>query len=116
MSELDNRYDRLILWIVKHVPVRLIVALAAVSYLGCGFALPLALKWSALWLVSANLWGIGRCCSITPCTAGGSVASRRVVLGSGIWTRTPVGRSRSSQSNSSLVDPTGPYDSVARLS
>jgi hypothetical protein len=57
VGEPDNRYDRLILWIVKHVPIRAILALAAVSYLGFGLALPLALNWPALWLVSANLWG-----------------------------------------------------------
>lgn len=57
VGEPDNRYDRLILWIVKHVPIRAILALAAVSYFGFGLALPLALNWPALWLVSANLWG-----------------------------------------------------------
>jgi hypothetical protein len=55
--EPEDRYDRLILWIVKHVPGRAIAALAGVSYLGLGLALPLILSWPALWIAVANLWG-----------------------------------------------------------
>jgi HJR/Mrr/RecB family endonuclease len=55
--EPDGRYDRLILWIVKNVPGRGVLLLAAISYLGVGLALPLLLDWSKIWLISANLWG-----------------------------------------------------------
>lgn len=55
--EPEDRYDRLIRWIVGHVPGRGIAALAAVSYVGLGLALPLMFNWPALWVVAANLWG-----------------------------------------------------------
>lgn len=55
--EPEDRYDRLILWIVKHVPGQAIAVLAASSYLGLELALPLILNWSALWIAVANLWG-----------------------------------------------------------
>ena len=57
MPEPEDRYDRLILFIVKHVPGRVAAALAAISYGGFGLALPLALHWDVAWLISANLWG-----------------------------------------------------------
>jgi hypothetical protein len=57
VPEPEDRYDRLILWIVKRVPGPAVAVLAAFSYLGFGLALPLLLDWSKLWLVSANLWG-----------------------------------------------------------
>ena len=57
MTEPEDRYDRLILWIVKRVPGRAVAILAVTSYAGLGLALPLLLDWQKLWLVSANLWG-----------------------------------------------------------
>jgi Restriction endonuclease len=55
--EPEDRYDRLILWIVKNVPGRGVLALAGLSYLGFGLALPLLLGWPALWIFAANVWG-----------------------------------------------------------
>jgi restriction system protein len=55
--EPKDRYDRLVLWIVKNVPGRGVLVLAGISYLGFGLALPLALGWPALWLFDANLFG-----------------------------------------------------------
>lgn len=57
MTEPEDRYDRLILWIVKRVSGRAVAILAVASYAGLGLALPIALDWPKLWLVSANLWG-----------------------------------------------------------
>lgn len=57
MLEPEDRYDRLILWIVKHVPGRGVILLAGISYLGVGLALPLLLDWPKIWLVNANVWG-----------------------------------------------------------
>jgi Restriction endonuclease len=57
VPEPEDRYDRLILWIVKRVPGRAVAILAAISYFGFGLALPLVLDWPKIWLVSANLWG-----------------------------------------------------------
>ena len=53
----EDRYDRLILWIVKHVPGRGVLAIAGISYFGVGLALPLLLGWPAIWLFVANVWG-----------------------------------------------------------
>lgn len=57
MPEPQDRYDRLILWIVKHVPGRGVVLLAGVSYLGVGLALPLLLDLPKVWLFDLNLFG-----------------------------------------------------------
>lgn len=53
----EDRYDRLILWIVKNVPGRGILVLAVLSYAGFGLALPLLLDWPKIWVAVANLWG-----------------------------------------------------------
>jgi len=53
----EDRYDRLIMWIVNHVPARGVVALAAVSYFGVGLAIPLLLAWPAIVLFDANIFG-----------------------------------------------------------
>ena len=53
----EDRYDRLILWIVKNVPGRGVLAIAGISYLGFGLALPLVLGWPGAWIVAANIWG-----------------------------------------------------------
>lgn len=52
-----DRYDRLILWIVKHVPGHSVVLLVGLSYLGVGLALPVVLGWPTLWLIDANIVG-----------------------------------------------------------
>jgi hypothetical protein len=57
MPEPEDRYDRLILWIVKHVPGRGVVVLASLSYLGVGLALPLLLDLPKLWLFDLNIFG-----------------------------------------------------------
>ena len=57
MPEPDDRYDRLVLFIVKRVPARVVLVLAAISYLGVGLALPIILNWPVLWLIDANLFG-----------------------------------------------------------
>jgi hypothetical protein len=57
VPEPEDRYDRLILWVVKRVPGRAIAVLALASYAGVGLAVPLILDWSKLWLIAANLWG-----------------------------------------------------------
>jgi restriction system protein len=53
----EDRYDRLILWIVKNVPGRGVLAIAGISYLGFGLALPLLFNWPGAWIVAANIWG-----------------------------------------------------------
>jgi hypothetical protein len=57
MPEPEDRYDRLILWIVKHVPGRGVVLLAGISYLGVGLAFPLLLDVPKLWLFDLNIFG-----------------------------------------------------------
>lgn len=57
MPEAEGRYERLIFWIVKHVPGRLVALLATISYFGVGLALPLMLDWPKVWWLSANLYG-----------------------------------------------------------
>ena len=57
MPEPEDRYDRLILWIVKRVPGRVVALFAALSYGGFGLALPLILHWDVAWQLIANLWG-----------------------------------------------------------
>jgi hypothetical protein len=57
MPEPEDRYDRLIQWIVTHVPARGVALLAGISYLGVGLALPLLLELPDLSLVSLNLVG-----------------------------------------------------------
>lgn len=57
MYEPEDRYDRLIFWIVKNVPGRGVLALAGLSYLGVGLALPLVLAWPAWWVFGANILG-----------------------------------------------------------
>src|SRR5438046_2113969 len=58
MSTSEDRYDRIIRWIVQHVPGRGIVLLAAISYFGLGLALPVALGWPTPWLIDANIIGV----------------------------------------------------------
>src|SRR5438132_11639654 len=57
MPEPEDRYDRLILWIVKHVRGRAVLLLAGISYLGLGLALPLLLDLPKLWLFDLNIFG-----------------------------------------------------------
>jgi len=57
MPEPEDRYDRLILWIVKHVPARGVVLLAGVSYFGFGLAVPLVLDLPKIWLFDLNVFG-----------------------------------------------------------
>ena len=58
MPEPEDCYDRLILWIVTHVPARGVLALALLSYIGFGLALPIVLGWPAVVLFDANLIGV----------------------------------------------------------
>lgn len=57
MPEPEDRYDRLILWIVKHVPGRGVVLLAGISYFGVGLALPLLLDQPKVVLFDLNVFG-----------------------------------------------------------
>lgn len=57
MPEPEDRYDRLILWIVKHVPARGVLLLAGLSYLGVGLAVPLLLDLPKPWLFDLNVFG-----------------------------------------------------------
>jgi HJR/Mrr/RecB family endonuclease len=57
MPEPEDRYDRLILWIVKHVPARGVLVLAGVSYFGVGLAVPLLLDFPKPWLFAFNVFG-----------------------------------------------------------
>ena len=53
----DDRSERLILWVVTHVPPRGIAILAGILYFGVGLALPLGLGWSILYVVGFNFMG-----------------------------------------------------------
>jgi hypothetical protein len=57
MPEPEDRYDRLILWIVNHVPGSGIGLLAALSYFGVGLALPLLLDLPKMVLFGLNFFG-----------------------------------------------------------
>lgn len=58
MLETEDRFDRLVLWTVKHASPTLVFILAGMFYVGIGLAVPLALHWPLLWLVGANLVGV----------------------------------------------------------
>lgn len=55
MIEPEDRFDRLMLWLVTHLPGRAIAAIALGLYPGVALALPFALGWNQLGFVSANL-------------------------------------------------------------
>jgi hypothetical protein len=57
MPEPEDRYDPLILWIVKRVSARAVLLLVGIFYLGFGLATPLLLHWDVPWLIAANIWG-----------------------------------------------------------
>jgi hypothetical protein len=50
----EGPYERLIFWIVKHVPGQYIAVLAGLSYFGLGLGVPFLFLWDPLWWVNAN--------------------------------------------------------------
>ena len=57
MYEPEDRYDRLIHFIVTRFSGRTVLVLALVSYFGVGLALPIAMGWAGLYLLDANVLG-----------------------------------------------------------
>lgn len=53
----EDRIDRLLMWVVTHVPPRGIAVIAAVLYFGLGLAVPVVLGVPTLWLVGLNFMG-----------------------------------------------------------
>jgi hypothetical protein len=58
MSRLTAFTDWLFLKLPKRLRGRAVAAIALILYPGVGLVLPMALGWSAAWLVSANLLGV----------------------------------------------------------
>lgn len=55
--EAPDRTERVLLWVVTHVPPRGIALIAGLLYFGVGLAIPLALELPTAWLVSLNVMG-----------------------------------------------------------
>ncbi len=53
----DERTERILRWVVTHIPARGVAALAATLYFGVGLALPLGLGWSTWYVMAFNFMG-----------------------------------------------------------
>jgi hypothetical protein len=57
VSKIEDAYERLLIRLAETLSERQMVAVAVFMYGGIGLLLPLAARWSVLWLVLANITG-----------------------------------------------------------